>query len=81
MMKIKATLGGRETLILGLSHANLDRLRADGLTAKILIDGREIGIGIDIWITAAEDEGVMIRAFQEGITEGTKVRIDKRLKS
>ena len=81
MMKIKAQLGGRETLILGLSHANLDKLRADGLTGKIVIDGRQIGIGLDIWITAAEDEGVMMRAFQEGITEGTKVHIDERLKS
>jgi hypothetical protein len=81
MMKIKATLGGRETLIIGLSHANLDKLRADGLTAKILIDGKELGIPIDVWITAAEDEGVMMRAFQEGITEGTKVHIDKRFKS
>lgn len=80
-MKIKATLSGRETLILGLSHANLDKLRAQGLTGKIVIDGKEHGLDLDIWLTAAEDEGVMMRAFQEGITAGTKVHIDRKIKS
>ena len=80
-MKIKATIGDRELLILGLSHANLDRLRRDGLTGKIVIDGRELGLNVDIWITAAENEQVMMRSFQEGITAGTKVHIDQRLKS
>jgi hypothetical protein len=81
MIKIKATIGDRELLVIGLSHANLDRLRSDGLTAKIAIDGKELGLNVDIWITAAADEGVMMRAFQEGITEGTKLHIDKRFKS
>lgn len=81
MMKIKATLSGREVLVLGLSHANLDRLRADGLKGYIKIDGKEIDIPFDILITAAEREAVMMRAFADGIGEGTKVHIDKRFKS
>lgn len=81
MMKLKATLGGREVLVLGLSHDNLDRLREQGLAGKIVIDGKELGLTVDIWITAAESEAVMLRSFQEGITAGTKVRIDPRLKS
>jgi hypothetical protein len=81
MMKIKARIGDRELLVLGLSHANLDRLRADGLGGKIVIDGKELGLDVDIWITAAADEGVMLRSFQDGITAGTKLHIDKRLKS
>ena len=81
MMKIKAELGGRDVLIVGLSHANLDRLRRDGLSGYIKIDDKELGLNVDIWITAAETENVMLDAFQAGITEGTKLRIDKRLKS
>jgi len=81
MMKIKATIGDRELLVLGLSHANLDRLRAQGLTGKIVVDGKELGLPVDIWITAAENEAVMLRSFQDGIQAGTKVHIDKRLKS
>lgn len=81
MMKIKATLGGRDLLLLGLSHANLDRLREQGLSGKIVVDGKELGLAVDIWITAAEDENVMLRSFQAGITKGTKLHIDKRFKS
>jgi len=81
MMKIKAQVGDRELLVIGLSHANLDKLRRDGLQGKIVIDGKELGLDVDIWITAAETEAVMLRSFQDGITEGTKVHIDPRLKS
>lgn len=81
MMKIKAEINGRDLLVLGLSHANLDKLRADGLQGKIVVDGKELGLDVDIWITAAENEQVMLRAFQDGINAGTKVHIDQRLKS
>lgn len=81
MMKIKAEIGGRNLLVLGLSHTNLDKLRADGLTGKIVVDGKELGLDVDIWITAAENERVMMESFQEGITASTKVHIDPRLKS
>jgi hypothetical protein len=82
MMKIKGTvpsLGG-EVVILGLSHANLDRLRADGLNGYIKIDGKELGLPCDIIITAAPTERDMLEAFSAGIKAGTKLHIDKRFK-
>lgn len=80
MMKIKAMLHGREVLILGLSHGNLDKLRADGLDGYIKIDGGEIGIPFDIMITAGESEATMLKFFQAGIGPGTKLHIDDKVK-
>ena len=77
MMKLKTG----NVVVLGLSHANLDRLREAGLSGGIQISGKELGIDVDIWITAAPDERAMIRAFQDGIGPETDVRIDKRLTS
>ena len=77
MMKLRT---GR-TVILGLSHANLDRLRADGLQGAIRVLGKDIGADIDIFITAAETEQAMLEAFHDNIGPETKVNIDKRLKS
>lgn len=81
MMKIKTTIDGRPTVILGLSHANLNRLRVDGLAGHVKVDGVELEIPFDILITAAETEQVMLDAFEAGIRAGTKLRIDPRLKS
>lgn len=82
MIKIKCEQKtGRPLILLGLSHANLDRLRAEGLKGRIGVDGAELGIDVDIWITAAETEQMMFDAFQDGIREGTKLHIDPRLKS
>lgn len=77
MMKIRKD----NLVVLGLSHANLDRLRADGLSGGIKISGADLGIPIDIMITAAETEVKMLEAFTSGIGPDTKVSIDKRLKS
>lgn len=80
MMKLKGTFRGREMVVLGLSHANLDRLRADGLSGYIQISGDELGIAFDILITAAENERVMLEAFADGIVAGTILRISDKLK-
>jgi hypothetical protein len=77
MMKIKQ--GNK--ILLGLSHANLDRLRADGLKGAIKVAGKDLGIDVDIYITAAETEAVMLQEFAAGIGPDTEVKIDKRLKS
>jgi hypothetical protein len=81
MIKIRATVGDRPTIIIGLSHANLDRLRQDDLRGAIVINGAELGITADIWITAATTEGAMMEAFGDLVGPETKVRIDPRLKS
>jgi hypothetical protein len=77
MMKIKKG----NLILLGLSHANLDRLRADGLNGAIKIKGKDLGIDVDIFITAAETETEMLREFGSGIGPDTKVNIDKRFRS
>lgn len=82
MMKIKYERDGRKVLLLGLSHGNLDRLRADGLTGYIKVAGEDVELGaIDILITAAATEQEMMRAFMDGVHAGTKLHIDPRLKS
>lgn len=83
MMKAKMFIDGKTVVVIGLSHANLDQLRADGLNGHIEIKGEDLDIagGLRIMITAASDEQEMLRAFEKGIREGTKLRIDPRLKS
>ena len=76
MIKIRK---GR-TVLFGLSHANLDRLRADGLDGFIRIGREELGIDVDIMITAGESEQVMMQHFAKGIGPETRVKIDERLK-
>ena len=80
MMKVKTEIRGRTTIVLGLSHANLDRLREHGLQGYMRIDGAELEIPLDILVTAAPDEAAMLAAFADGITEGTKLRIADKLK-
>lgn len=80
MMKARLDLDDRKVVLLGLSHRNLDKLRADGLNGCIEIKAEEIGIDFDIIITAAETEQAMLDYFQAGITEGTKLRISEKLK-
>lgn len=83
MMKAKLFIGGRTVIVIGLSHANLDRLRADGLESYIEITSEDLDIPfpLKIMVTAAQDEQEMLRAFEKGINAGTKLRIDPRLKS
>lgn len=83
MMKAKMFIDGETIVVIGLSHANLDRLRADGLAGSIEIKGEDLDIPfpLRIFVTAAEDEQEMLRAFEKGVHAGTKLRIDPRLKS
>ncbi|MBB5051101.1 hypothetical protein HNQ36_001055 [Afipia massiliensis] len=76
---IKARMNNQ--ILLGLSHANLDRLRADGVKGGIHIKGAELLLDFDIYITAAPNEGILLEAMSDMIGPDTKVNIDKRLKS
>jgi len=81
---LKATMkvASGTIVLLGLTHKNLDRLRAQGLEGFIKVDGKELGIGdIEIIITAAETEAHMAHALRRWITPETKVHIDPKLKS
>jgi len=81
MMKVKAIIGQKSVIIFGLSWANLDQLRKDGLDGAIKIDGKQLGLSVDIWITAAPTERQMMDLFSAGIGPDTNLHIDKRLKS
>lgn len=80
MLKAKGIIDGRPTLVIGLSHLNLDRLRADGLSGCILIRADEYGISHDIQITAAETEAVLLEVFAPNVGPDTKVHISDKLK-
>jgi len=59
MIKGKATLKGRETFIIGLSHKNLENLkRPDDF---IMISKEEVGIPFDIIILAGKDERALVK--------------------
>lgn len=71
---------GRTILVIGLSHGNLARLRADGLNGHIRIDGKSKNLPIDIMISAAETEFDIARSLQAFVTADTKVFVDPKLK-
>lgn len=80
MMNLRATINGRDTIVIGLSHENLDRLRADGLKGGIPIRKEKLGLDVDIFVTAAANELEMFEAVRHGITPDTKVNISDKLK-
>lgn len=81
MMKLRGTIDGRPAIVLGLSHGNLDRLRADGLNGCIAILAEDFNVPFDIIITAAETERELFDAFQGGIGPNTELHLSKEFKS
>ena len=84
MVKMVGTQeNGTQVVMLGLSWANLDRLRADGLKGFMNIRGVDIGVPVDIIITAAETEHeIADLLIREGfVGPDTKVNISDKLKS
>jgi hypothetical protein len=61
MIKGKGDRGGRETIILGLSFENLERLKKD---QPIVIWKEEMDLPHDIVIFAEETEAALIKAVQ-----------------
>jgi hypothetical protein len=75
---IKATMtapGGRQILLIGLSHRNLDKLKADGMNGYIPIN--DIGLPFDVIITAAPTEDDLTRGLEGFIGPKTQV-FDRR---
>ena len=82
MIKATATQpDGRTLLTLGLSFGNLDKFRAEPGDTFIKIDGKEMGLPIDIIIFSGETEAHMQTMMAQSITEETIVHVDPRLKS
>jgi hypothetical protein len=73
MIKATATAAdGRQFLLIGLSHKNLDRLKADGLNGYIPI--KDIGLPFDVIITAAATEDDLVKGFAPFITAQTEIK-------
>jgi len=84
MIKATATRfgadGTRKLLIIGLSYANLDKLRADGMDGFIRINGEEMGLPVDVLITAGETEAIMSEKLLGCSGPETKIHISDKLK-
>jgi hypothetical protein len=75
VIKATATINGRKTLVLGLSFGNLDRFRAEPEDTYIKVDGRELGLPIDVLVISGETEASIAALLSAGIGPGTKVVI------
>jgi hypothetical protein len=81
---IKATTTtpeGRTLLLIGLSFGNLDRFRAEPGETYINIDGKEMGLPIDIVLFSGESEAHLQEMVASAVTAETIVHIDPRLRS
>jgi hypothetical protein len=81
---IKATIpgkDGRTALYVGLSFGNLDRFRQQPLDTFIKIDGKEMGLPMDVVLFSGRTEAEMAELLAGGIGPDTKVHISDKLKS
>jgi hypothetical protein len=81
MIKATATVNGRETLFIGLSFGNLARFRDFPGDTFIKIDGRDVGLPIDVLIYSGRTEAHCTELLEAGIGPYTKIHIDPKLKS
>ena len=81
MIKATATQGDRTLLMIGLSFGNLDRFRAEPSDTFICIDGKEMGLPIDVLLFSGKTEADMQALMAGSIGPDTKVHIDPKLKS
>lgn len=80
---IKATAQGKDgrmLLVLGLSFANLDRLRANPGDDFITIKGEDVGLPVDVMLFAGQTEAHLAQTLQSMIGPQTKVTTSDRLK-
>jgi hypothetical protein len=81
---IKATAkmpDGRTMLALGLSFSNLDKFRAEPMDTFIKINGKEMGLPIDVLIFSGETEAHMTDMMLKYTNKNTIVHVDPKLKS
>jgi hypothetical protein len=76
MLKATATINGRELLILGLSFGNLNKFLAEPGDTFIRIDGKEMGISMDVMIFSGKTEADLAELMKENIGPNTKIHID-----
>lgn len=81
MIKATATLDGKSVLMIGLSFGNLDKFRASPGDTFIRIDGKEMGLPVDVLIFSGKTEADMQEMMASSIGPKTKLHIDPKLKS
>lgn len=81
MIKARGSINGHDTIFLGLSFANLAKLKANPLDDHILIKGKDLSLPFDIIITAGETEAAIAHMIEPLIGPHTKVHVDDKLKS
>ena len=82
MMKAIATgPDGRTVMVIGLSFRNLEQFKAKPGDTFIKIDGKEMGLSLDVLIFSGETEAHCADAMIDAIGPNTKVHIDPKLKS
>lgn len=82
MIKATATgQNGRTIVIIGLSFGNLDKFRREPGETFIRIDGKELGIPVDLMIFSGETEAHCAESLAGGIGPNTKVHVDPKLRS
>ena len=81
MIKATAKLGdGRHMLIIGLSFGNLAKFRDAPLDTFIKIDGKEMGLPLDVILFSGETEDSMAKMMKSMIGPGTVVHVDPKVK-
>lgn len=82
MIKAIATSpDGRTIVMLGLTFGNLDTFRREPGDTYIKIDGKEMGLPVDIMIFSGETEAHCAKSLSGGIGPDTKVHIDPKLRN
>jgi hypothetical protein len=74
-------IDGRELLILGLTFANLKKFQEAPLDTYIKIDGKELGLNVDVTIFSCQTEAHGAELMKEFINANTKVTTSDRLKN
>lgn len=73
------TSDGRDLLMIGLSFKNLEKFKTEVGDTFIKIDGKEMGVALDIIIFSGETEQQLARQLAPRITEETNTHFDPRL--
>jgi hypothetical protein len=81
MIKAVAVGNGRKVLVLGLTYGNLDRFITQPRDTFIRINGKEIGLPVDVMIFSAESDAMAAEFMQQFVGPDTAVHVDPRLRS
>jgi hypothetical protein len=73
MIKARGTIDGKDTVILGFSDENIDRLRDD---EPIMFDGAPYGIPMQVVIMWGKDEGALAKKLGVRSSNDDRVKLE-----